>query len=34
MKENDDIPVCRYCGNELVEVDGRYYCENCGWREN
>lgn len=33
MEETENAPVCRYCGNELVEIDGRYYCEYCGWKE-
>ena len=25
--------VCPYCGKVLDEVDGKWYCENCGVRE-
>ena len=30
----DEIKViCPFCGNEMTEVDGMWYCENCGTRE-
>lgn len=25
--------ICPYCGKEMEEIDGKYYCENCGARE-
>lgn len=28
-----DELICPYCGQELKEIDGKLYCENCGMRE-
>ncbi len=31
--DNPGNIICPYCGKELDEVDGKWYCENCGVRE-
>lgn len=25
--------ICPYCGKDLEEIDGKFYCKNCGVRE-
>lgn len=25
--------ICPYCGKVMEELDGKFYCENCGARE-
>ena len=28
-----DELICPYCGQDLIEIEGKLYCENCGMRE-